>query len=182
MDRSQPPDDAYGRVTDPERFRPLHAVADRIVEELTAAHDVEVVPGDPGSFGPAGQIDVVRAVELVPADPEAATLTIAYTGFPGLMVRVGQWHVDAFPSCGCDACDEQPEELERELRWLVSTVTHGGFVESLSGRWYSVELVGEAGVRRCSQKLSREETRRRGLSGERSWGSWPNRGDYSSAN
>lgn len=96
MDRLQPPDDAYGRVTDPERFRPLHAVADRIVEELTAAHDVEIVPGDPGSFGSTGQIDVVRVAQLVPAVPKAAPLTIAYTDFPGLMVRVGQWHVETF--------------------------------------------------------------------------------------
>lgn len=181
MDRLQPPEDAYGRVTDPDRYRPLHAVADRIVEELTATHDVEIVPADPGSFGSTGQIDVVRVVELVPADPEAATLAIAYTDFPGLMVRVGQWHVDAFPSCGCDACHEHPDEVERDLRWLVRTVTRGGSAESLSGRWYGVELVGEAGVRRSKQKLSREETRRRRPSGRRSWGAWPNREDHSRA-
>lgn len=35
--------------------------------------------------------------------------------------------MDAFPSCGCDACDEHAEDQIERLAWLVDQVTAGRF-------------------------------------------------------
>jgi hypothetical protein len=36
-----PPEEAYSRVTNPERFRPLHGSAERLLGRLEATFDVE---------------------------------------------------------------------------------------------------------------------------------------------
>lgn len=175
MDRSSPPDDAYGRVSDPERFRPLHAAADHLVRELVAVHDVDAIPADPEAVREAARVEVLRAVELVPADAAAARVTIVHTAFPGLVVEAGAWHVASFPTCGCDACSERTDELERDLRELLDAVTAGRFTESLVGRWYEVEIASPSGSSRSRERLARGEARRRGRFGRRTWAPWPRR-------
>jgi hypothetical protein len=130
-----PPDEAYGRVTDPGRFRVLHEVADRAVGRLAASYDVQVraaatvaedFPGRPPAAG------IVRILELVPADDTAAPVTIVFTDFPGLVVRYGRWHVEAYPVCGCDACDEIPDELGAALVSELTLLAEHGLHETLA--------------------------------------------------
>jgi hypothetical protein len=74
--------------------------------------------------------------------------------------------VDAFPSCGCDACDEHAEEEIERLAWLVDQVTAGRFREAIElpavgAAWQRVELWSLDGSRRGAEsRLERAEARR----------------------
>jgi hypothetical protein len=117
----------------------LHNVALRVLEQLQAAFTVERVEG----YGLDSELevgDVARpSVRLVPPDPKAAPLAIAFTTFPGLKVRLGRWYIDAFPGCGCDACAETADGEAARLTQMVDDVTAGRFREAI---W--VPLVGDA--------------------------------------
>ena len=56
---------------------------------------------------------------------------MAFTAFPGLAVRFGNWRIEYFPDCGCDACDEMPDENFEALTELVDAVVLGRFREAL---------------------------------------------------
>ena len=127
-----PPPEAYSRVSEPERFRPLHNVALRLLEQLRTEFKVDQFEGY-GLDSELETVDLARpSVRLVPRDPKAAPLAIAFTTFPGLKVRVGRWHTVAFPTCGCDACDETANDEATRLAELVDDVTAGRFREKLS--------------------------------------------------
>jgi hypothetical protein len=119
-------------VTNPERFLPLHEGALDLLGSLERAHDVrraahfDLLPGLMGPF------EAARApVTLTPAAPGASPLGIAFTTFPGLMVRYGRWHARSFPSCGCDACGEDAEGEVARLEALAARIVAGGFIEEL---------------------------------------------------
>ena len=132
MEREEPPEEAYGRVADAERFRPLHAATLEMLDRLEAGFDVERVEGYGLDEELEGRVGLERAsVRLTPADPEAAPVTVAFSDFPGLYVRFGRWHVEPFPGCGCDACDESAETEIEQLTELVDCVTGGGFREAV---------------------------------------------------
>jgi hypothetical protein len=174
-----PPKEAYSRVTDAERFRPLHAAALRMLEELERTFAVERTEGtrlDPELEG--GVPPSHATVRLAPLDPAAAPITVAFTSFPGLRVRAGRWLVRGFPSCGCDACDETAEgEIER-LRELVADVTGGRFTESVSlplagSGWYE-HVLGARWADRGRSRLTRSRARELIGSGRRriEWAAW----------
>ncbi len=58
-------------------------------------------------------------------------MTITLTDFPGLYVRRGSKHTEAFPRCGCDACDEQPDQLADDLREKVKSIATGRLCHSI---------------------------------------------------
>lgn len=129
----KPPNEAYGRVTDPERYSLLWDTADELIAGLLADYAVDRtddVSLDPHlTDGLAG--GVRRLTRLIPQTDGAGTLTVAYSGFPGLAVRFGRWHVERFPVCGCDACDEQPPVLATEFREHALALVAGEFSERL---------------------------------------------------
>jgi hypothetical protein len=131
-----PPPEAYSRVSEPQRFRPLHNVALRVLEQLEPAFTVERVEG----YGLDSELEggeLARpSVRLVPRDPKAAPLAIAFTTFPGLKVRIGRWYSDGFPSCGCDACAETADGEAARLTQMVDDVTAGRFCEAV---WVPLE-------------------------------------------
>ena len=131
--------EAYSRVTNPERFRPLHTLALALVDGLTADYDLArtgafaLLPGMQ-SFAHA------RApVTLTPVAPDAAPVAIAFTTFPSLIVRYGRWLADPFPACGCDACGETAAGERERLEDLLRAVVTGHFREELT-----IPLLGEA--------------------------------------
>jgi hypothetical protein len=134
--RPEPPAEAYSRVTNPERFRVLHEHADGLLARLRADHDVavsarfELLPVLMQPFEHAR-----RPVTLTPVAADAAPLSVAFTTFPSLLVRYGRWHVAAFPSCGCDACDEDAAGEGERLDDLVGSVVAGRFEEELRIPW-----------------------------------------------
>ncbi len=134
--REPPPLEAYTRVTNPERFLPLHTLALVLVDQLTADYDVErtqafALPPDMRPFEHARP-----PVTLTPLASEAAPIAIGFTSFPGLLVRCGRWFADSFPSCGCDACGADAAGEAERLESLLSPVVAGNFREKLSIPWF----------------------------------------------
>lgn len=175
-----PPEDAYGRVTDPGRFSRLHAIAGELLDELSERFDVireTALEPDLHSDAPA------PVVRLVPRDPAAAWLTVVFTGFPGIVVRLGRNDDTAhLPVCGCDACDESVEECAARLREYAVAVTSGAFGERLvrNGGWWHEQWFAPDGRAAAARTLVEDEERIAALraelpGGERTWRPWPQR-------
>jgi hypothetical protein len=176
-----PPPEAYSRVSDPERFRPLHNVALRLLEQLEAAFNVERFEG----YGLDSELEVGElarpSVRVVPRDPKAASLAIVFTTFPGLRVRVGRWWTDGFPQCGCDACAETADGEAARLTQMVDDVTGGRFREAswvpLEGdAWQEAEFWSSCGRSASRTAVDRSHARQRLAGGDClrfEWRPWP---------
>ncbi|WP_405219788.1 DUF6226 family protein [Agrococcus sp. Ld7] len=116
-----PPEDAYSRVTHPERYAPLHRVADALVAHLLAEYDC-VAEED------ATEAHETRAVRMRPAGGPA--FRMAWTSFPGVCAALGGDVDEAAPLCGCDACDEALEPAAAQFCDRVLA-----FVARGSARW-----------------------------------------------
>lgn len=126
-----PPEEAYSRVTEPERFAPLRDWALETVARLERDYEVSRVEGI-GLDHDLERSEISRpTIKLTPLQDAGAPVTIVFTDFPGLAVRVGRWVTEWFPSCGCDACDEMPDGVFEEFSTLVHCVVSSGFRESL---------------------------------------------------
>ncbi len=126
-----PPHEAYSRVTEPERFQPLHDWTLELLARLDAEFEVEIAEWDGRDAELERSTLACPLVKLTPGGDNRAPIIIAFTTFPGLTVRFGRWHVEWFPDCGCDACDEMPDENFDHLRRLVDCVVAGGFREAV---------------------------------------------------
>ena len=132
-DPGDPPDEAYSRVTNPERFQPLHEAALRLIERLLADYDVEMTEGyelgDPG----VSREELARpTIMLCPNDSACAPITVVFTDFPGIVVGSGKWKEEPFPNCGCDACDEDADDEIEGMTEMFEAVVGGGFLEAAS--------------------------------------------------
>jgi uncharacterized protein DUF6226 len=135
----EPPFEAYSRVTNAGRFRALHPIALDLLQRLAAEYDVsrsadfDLLPG-------MEPFEHARPpVRLTPAGVTGAPIAIAFTTFPGLLVRCGRWLVESFPSCGCDACGEMAEAEGERLQRLLDDVVAGRFREEIT-----IPLLGRA--------------------------------------
>lgn len=178
-----PPEEAYSRTSNLERFLPLHSVAQSLSEWLESTFEVTVerdaaVAADllhaPG--------DVVGAIRITPHDALAARLTFVLTSFAGVYVQAGLLHDFQFTVCGCDACDEDALGLADELEWTVRTVVAGGYSEQFEpwpGRWIASKLeepgVGMRGSRSRIQDFPVERVKhaRSRLPTSGRWAAWP---------
>jgi len=130
-----PPLEAYSRVTNPERFVFLHDSAAGLLHRLE--REVETDRREAYGLDPELEHDCNLprpSVALLACDVTAAPLTIAFSDFPGLRVRIGRWYVVAFPTCGCDACDETAESETQRLTSLIDDMTAGRFREAIRVR------------------------------------------------
>lgn len=126
------PENTYSVTAHPERFAPLHDVAEALIEYLTASYAVSL--SEDIAFAADllhGAIDVLRAVRVEPLNRNEAPLTFVFTAFPGIIVHAGLLHDFLFPDCGCDACDESLDSLLDELESIVLAVVEGRFSESV---------------------------------------------------
>ncbi len=128
----EPPPEAYSRVTNAERFRPLHPAMLEIIGRLEKDFQAKRTEGCGLDEELGSGLDLARpGARLSPKDLDAAPIVVVFTAFPGLHVRFGRWYKEPFPSCGCDACDESAEgEIER-LNEMVDDVTAGRFREAI---------------------------------------------------
>ena len=125
------PEEAYERVTEPERFRPLHRWALDAVMLLEADYEVRREEGT-GLDAELERSPVSRpTIRLTPLRDSAAPITIAFLDLPGLEVRFGRWETDVFPTCLCDACDEMADDQWERFEQAVSDAVDGRFRESL---------------------------------------------------
>ncbi len=149
-----PPEEAYSRVTEPERFAPLHDWALDTVARLERDYEVIRVEGV-GLDHDLERSQISRpTIKLTPLQDSGAPATIVFTDFPGLAVRMGRWFTDWFPSCGCDACDEMPDGVFEEFTRLVRCVVSSGFRESL--------YLLPRGDGRCTREFRSDEYHRSG--------------------
>nr|NLD41262.1 hypothetical protein [Actinomycetales bacterium] len=129
-----PPEDTYSVDTHPERFAPLHAVAEALIAHLGEVYDVEVTEGSEVAQDFNHPIDdAVRAVRIQPRSPACAALTFAFSSYPGVHLHAGLLHDFRYPGCGCDACDETWEGQAEELERYVLAVVGGRFQEEVRG-------------------------------------------------
>jgi hypothetical protein len=161
----------------------LHDVALRLLERLEAVFSVETFAG----YGLDSELELGGlarpTVRLVPRNLKAAPLTIAFTPFPGLRVQAGRWRMDAFPACGCDACDETANDEATRLKELVDAVTAGRFRESISfslaGNGWAKSEYWSSRQRHSSgslvDRVSARDMRAEGESSSIEWGPWPRR-------
>jgi hypothetical protein len=82
----------------------------------------------------------VDGPRVVPRREGASSLERTRTDVPGLRLRAGRLFDGAYPRCGCDACDEQLDDVVEELRWHVAAITGGGLEEQADGRGPDVHL------------------------------------------
>lgn len=133
-----PPDDTYSVDTHPERFAPLHTVADALITHLCETYDVHVDEGQDAAAdlmaSPAYHDEVVRAVRIRPNDPACASLTLVFTDYPGIRMHAGLLNDFHYPVCGCDACDSNWQAEADELERHVFAVVTGNYRESVERR------------------------------------------------
>ena len=124
--------EAYSRVTDAERFRPLHTAMVEKILRLEAAFDVVRDEGYGLDEELEKPFNLARpSVRLSPKAPESAPIAVAFSDFPGLHVRFGRWSTKLVPVCGCDACDETAEGEIKRITRMIDSVTDGGFREAV---------------------------------------------------
>lgn len=183
--QGSPPQQAYSVDSHPERFSPVHEVADALIAHLCDTYDIELSEGMEIAADldhPAS--DVVRAVRIRPNDPACAQLTFVFTGYPGVVLRAGLLHEFRHPECGCDACDETWESEADGIEQQVLAVVTGNYRETIEGRvrpWVEFELRYPGGA-------TSGRSRGKDLSAERvaaarpvlrdltaGWAAWPSR-------
>ncbi len=124
-----PPEDSYSRVSNPERFAPLQAVADALIEHLRVAYPAGVAALDKSSAG--AEPSTTKLIAVTPERRDAAPLVFRFTTFPGVEIRAGARYREAFPACGCDACDETWSYGADQMERLVFAVSDGNFSERI---------------------------------------------------
>jgi hypothetical protein len=62
-------------------------------------------------------------------------MTFVFLERPSVFVHAGVLHDFAFPSCGCDACDETAESQADRLELLVLAVAAGTYSEHYPVGW-----------------------------------------------
>ncbi len=127
-----PPEQTYSIDSHPERFAPLHVVADALIAHLRDAYDVEVTEGEVTAaelLRPAPE--AARAVRIRPNDPACAAATIVFTAYPGIIMNAGLLHDFHYPACGCDACDASWEGEADQLERQVLAVVTGHYREGI---------------------------------------------------
>ena len=157
----------------------LHDAADARLDELAERYTVERRETKE-LLGPDEAL--VRMVRLIPRTPAAAPLAIAFTGLPGLRVRLGRWWTQTLPECGCADCAEDPARLVAELRAQTKALIEGGLWErvrrGVGGSWFETRLIGE-GFQATREGLlsarSARNARRGGFAAAVQWAPWPRR-------
>ncbi len=172
--RTKPPhEDAYGRVTNPQRFQEVADAATALIGELVDTFAVERTAGSSAVDFPSWPDGSAETIRLLPA--MGTPLAILLTDFPGVLIHFGAWGREAFPGCGCDACDEQPPEVIDRMHRLVEAAVEGRYKEALTKRTLSCSFSGPWGGESSEGRLERGEWRRLGELGPHSWPPWPQR-------
>ena len=167
----EPEPDAYGRVTNPERFQVVVDAAETLIDDLVYRFDVVKTYGTSADDFPDWNEAAVATVRLTPS--AGARLVFMITDVPGVVVRYGRWMHEAFPFCGCDACNEQPAEVIKRMRDLVEAVVDGRFAEEATKRRIRTTYSGSWGSSSRERRLRRGEWRTLGRPGTHQWPPWP---------
>ncbi len=111
----------------------------------------------PDDLGPGMTAGALWIVRLVPDDPVAAPLTLAATAFPGVSALFGRTCLRAYPSCGCDACAEDPARFIEEFEADVADLLEGRFSEAVTEHAVRYAFLGASRERRGSCPRRRDD-------------------------
>jgi len=135
-----PPEDAYSRVSHPERFAPVIGVVDALVDHLETWYDVDVDRRSEESGA--------RFWHLRPTTGAMVTLTGTAES---VGIEAGALTREFAPSCTCDACDETAESVADQIEETLLAIAAGGLREVFpvgQRRWLHTELRTPDGGRR----------------------------------
>lgn len=172
-----PPVEAYGRVTNPERFRGLHRAGRQLLDALAEDFEVEreVFLDEQRPDGPE------PAELLVPATSAAASFGLTFTEAPGVVIWRNGQRSGHLPMCACDACDETSESCLSNLHAWADTVSRGAFGDTLSigyDCWVHTSwFAGSTGGRGESRRTVTDDAEVEALlaempNGQRRWAAW----------
>jgi hypothetical protein len=127
-----PPDDAYSRTSHLERFAPVRAVVDALVDHLESWYVVDVDRG----------IDEqgTRVIHLRPTTGAAITITATAET---VGIEAGALFHDIAPSCTCDACDESAVTVADHIEETLLSIAAGGLQEAFpvgQRRWLHTRI------------------------------------------
>lgn len=128
----EPPEEAYERVTNPERFAPLIPAAEKLIADLERRFDVTVTRA-PAAPWESSTVVPGESVRIVPTRADQAPLTITFTSLPGLYLEAGAWQRISLPACACDGCAEKVADVLRELAEYTDALTAGRLSERITG-------------------------------------------------
>lgn len=172
-----PPDEAYGRVTNPERFAAVHDAARTLIGELIETFDVDVMTGpdvDDAMALRSPGAEFLETIRLAPREATASTATFGFTPFPAVFVHAGRSLSYVYPRCGCDACDDQPDEVIADLRREIDALTAGRVTEKWDGARHHTATVYEGGSSASGWTLVEgDRARLLGAPYEHTWAAWP---------
>ncbi|MFB9908936.1 DUF6226 family protein [Allokutzneria oryzae] len=144
-----PPEEAYSRVTEPERYGIVHARARVWTDRLSEVPGVEVETLAPAPLDDEGHLGLFdRGVRLTSSRPGTLPLLLLERDAPlsegegtlaVLHISVAQPEIAVamLPDCGCDACDWGSADLLTAIDQKIGTLVGGPFV-ALRGRgWHA---------------------------------------------
>lgn len=137
-DGAAPLDEEYSRVTDPDRYRIVHARArawTAVLEELAGAR------AEPWLAGGDETARVTRGVRLTSPRPGTLPLLLLEgTGSPTSLLTCAidpSWPLDQQPDCGCDACDWGSASLLEAIDDKVAAFVGGPYVLMRGDGWHA---------------------------------------------
>jgi hypothetical protein len=114
----------------PAAVRLLIPAADTLVADLAERFEVTVTRA-PAAPRRISKVQPIETIQLSPPHTDQAPLTITTTSFPGPSLDVGAGQHLALPACGCDACDEQVQNLVEDLVKYCKAVAEGRLSERI---------------------------------------------------
>lgn len=117
-----------------ERFRPVGAVAQALIEYVDREYDVviDAPVALPPTHAPWLGHDVSRIVRISSVRPSEVTVWLVFGSAPGVLsVLAGFFSDFDMWFCGCDLCDETWQEVADALEQVVLQLARGGVAESL---------------------------------------------------
>lgn len=146
---ASPDEQEYSRVSEPERYRIVHARARVWVESLGAVLGIEVEPLAPASLdenGHLGRFD--RGVRLASSRPGTLPLLLLEQDvrLPTAAASLAVLHISVvrpavvlqmLPVCGCDACDCGSDDLLDAIDETIGNVVGGPLVTLRGKDWHA---------------------------------------------
>ena len=145
---TSPRDEEYSRLTDPGRYRIVHARARTWATVLEDALGVRSEVLEPALAAAAGTRPFDRGVRLVPRHTAALPLLLLERNVPtqagegtiavlNIAVARPDVVVETQPGCGCDACDSGSSDLLEAVDAAIRHVVGGPFVVLRGKKWHA---------------------------------------------
>ena len=143
---TSPWDEEYSRVTDPGRYRIVHARARAWATVLEDALGVRSEVLEPAPAAGTGAFD--RGLRMVPGHADALPLLLLERDVPtqpgqaalavlNIAVVRSDVVVEAQPDCGCDACDSGSSDLLEAVDAAIRHIVGGPFVVLRGHKWHA---------------------------------------------